>query len=305
VKTALVFPGQGSQAVGMGRDLSDAYPAAAAIFAAADEILGQPLSKVIFEGPEETLKETANTQLAVFVMNHVCYSMYAASGGTFDFALGHSLGEYNALVAAGVIDFATALQLVQQRATFMNEQAQARPGKMLAVLGLSDEEVAAVFGRFSGHGTAEIANYNCPGQVVISGDTYAMDEMAGLMTEAGAKKVVPLKVSGAFHSPLMAEAERRLIAVLETTEFADATVPVCSNFTGMLSTGADALKESLHWQMTMPVQWTKSIETVNAAGAGRFVEAGPGRVLTGLIKRIITEDVELVNVNSVETLEAL
>ena len=303
VKTALVFPGQGSQAVGMGHDLRDAYPAAAAIFAAADEILGRPLSKTIFEGPEEALKETANTQLAVFVMNHVCYSAYAAAGGVFDFALGHSLGEYNALVAAGATDFETALRLVEKRATFMNEQAQARPGKMLAVLGLSDDRVAEVFGQFSGHGTAEIANYNCPGQVVISGDGYAMDEMAELLTQAGAKKVVPLKVSGAFHSPLMAEAERRLIAVLETIDFADTAVPVCSNFTGLLSTNGEALKESLHWQMTMPVQWTKSIETVAAAGAGRFVETGPGRVLTGLIKRITPEDVELININDKETLE--
>ncbi len=302
-KTALVFPGQGSQAVGMGFDLRDAYPAAAAVFAAADEILGRALSAIIFEGPAEVLQTTGNTQLAVFVMNHVCYSLYAGAGGTFDFALGHSLGEYNALVAAGAIDFEAALRLVDKRSAFMNEQALARPGKMLAVLGLADEEVAEVFSKFSGHGVAEIANYNSPGQVVISGDTFAMDEMAELMQAAGAKKVVPLKVSGAFHSPLMAEAERRLIEVLETTEFVDAGVPVCSNFTGLLSTDGAALRESLHWQMTMPVQWTKSVQTVAAAGAGRFVEAGPGRVLTGLIKRILPEGVELVNINSVETLE--
>jgi [acyl-carrier-protein] S-malonyltransferase len=303
--TALCFPGQGSQAVGMGTDLRDAYTEAAAIFAAADDILGRPLSKIIFEGPEEALKETINTQLAVFVMNHVCYSLYTAEGGVFDFAMGHSLGEYNALVAAGCMDFETALKLVEKRATFMNEQAAVREGKMLAVLGLSDEEVAIAFAKFSGHGVAEMANYNCPGQVVISGDGYAMDEMAELLKEAGAKKIVPLKVSGAFHSPLMAEAERRLIEVLETLTFNDAIVPVCSNFTGLLSTDGEALKQVLHWQMTMPVQWTKSVETVLAEGAGTFVEAGPGRVLAGLIKRIAPEDVEIINVNSVETLEAL
>jgi [acyl-carrier-protein] S-malonyltransferase len=302
-KTALVFPGQGSQSVGMGRDLREHYPAAAAVFAAADEILDRPLSPIIFDGPEEVLQATGNTQLAVFVMNHVCYSLYAGAGGTFDVTLGHSLGEYNALVAAGVIDFETALRLVDKRSSFMNEQALTHPGKMLAVLGLSDEEVTEVFSRFSGHGVAVIANYNCPGQVVISGDTFAMDEMAELLRSAGAKKVVPLRVSGAFHSPLMAEAERKLIEVLEATEFADAGVPVCSNFTGLLSTDGAALRESLHWQMTMPVQWTKSVQTVAAAGASRFVEAGPGRVLTGLIKRILPEGIELININSVETLE--
>lgn len=304
-KTALCFPGQGSQTVGMGIDLRDAYPEAAAIFEVADEILGRPLSSVIFEGPEETLKETINTQLAVFVMNHICYSLFAVEGGVFDFALGHSLGEYNALVAAGCIDFENALRLVEKRATFMNEQTKVREGKMLAVLGLSDEEVAEAFGKFSGHGVAEMANYNCPGQVVISGDGYAMDEMAEILKEAGAKKVVPLKVSGAFHSPLMAEAERRLIEVLETINFADAVVPVCSNFTGLLSTDGDALKETLHWQMSMPVQWTKSIETVLAEGAGTFIEAGPGRVLAGLIKRIAPPETEIINVNNVETLESL
>ncbi len=304
-KTGLVFPGQGSQVVGMGRDLDELYPAAAAIFRAADEILERSLSSIIFNGPEEVLQSTGNTQLAVFVMNHICYSMYAGAGGSFNFCLGHSLGEYNALVAAGVIDFETALRLVDQRSSFMNEQALAHPGKMLAVLGLSDEEVAEVFSRFSGHGVAVIANYNSPGQVVISGDTFAMDEMGELMRAAGAKKVVPLKVSGAFHSPLMAEAERQLIEVLETTEFADAGVPVCSNFTALLSTDGAALRESLHWQMTMPVLWTKSVQTVAAAGAGRFVEAGPGRVLTGLIKRIIPGNVELVNINNVESLQLL
>ena len=304
VKTALLFPGQGSQIVGMGRDLYDAYPEAAAVFRAADDILGRPLSQIVFEGPEDALRETANTQLAVFVLNQACYSLYAAADGDFDYSLGHSLGEYNALVAAGVIDFETALRLVEKRATFMNEQALARPGKMLAILGLADDAVSAVFGKFTGHGVAEIANYNCPGQVVISGDAYAMDEMAELMRAAGAKKVVTLKVSGAFHSPLMAEAERRLIAVLDSIDFADAAVPVCSNFTGLLSTSGEALKESLHWQMTMPVQWTKSVQTVADEGTRRFVEAGPGRVLTGLVKRIMPEDVELININSVETMQA-
>lgn len=304
-KVALCFPGQGSQAVGMGIDLRDAYPEAAAIFEVADDILGRPLSKLIFEGLEEELKETINTQLAVFVMNHICYSLFVTEGGTFDFALGHSLGEYNALVAAGCMDFETALKLVEKRASFMNEQAAAREGKMLAVLGLSDEEVAEAFGKFSGHGIAEMANYNCPGQVVISGDGYAMDEMTEILKEAGAKKIVPLKVSGAFHSPLMAEAERRLIEILETLEFTDAEVPVCSNFTGMLSTDGEALKQTLHWQMTMPVQWTKSVETVLGEGVGTFVEVGPGKVLAGLIKRIAPPETIIININSVETLESL
>lgn len=304
-KVALCFPGQGSQAVGMGSDLRGAYPEAVAIFAAADEILGRPLSQLMFKGPEGELKETINTQLAVFVMNHVCYSLYAAEGGTFDFALGHSLGEYNALVAAGVIDFETALRLVEKRAYFMNDQTKAREGKMLAVLGLSDEQVAAAFASFSGNGIAGAANYNSPGQVVISGDGYAMDEMAEIMKEAGAKKIVPLKVSGAFHSPLMAAAERKLAGVLNGIEFTDAAVPVCSNSTGMLADEGEKIKQALYSQMTSAVQWTKSIQAVLSEGATTFVEAGPGRVLAGLIRRIAPEGTRIINVNSVETLEAL
>ncbi len=300
-KTAFVFPGQGSQSVGMGRDLYERYPDAAAVFDRGDGLLGWSLSHLMFEGPVESLNETIHTQPAVYVMNHACFTLLSSMGEPFDFALGHSLGEYNALTAAGVIDFDTGLKAVERRAALMNEAATARPGKMLAVLGLDDETVTGL--ALDTLGVAVVANYNCPGQVVISGEVGAIDALADELLKAGAKKVVPLPVSGAFHSPLMAGAETAVNDILDSIEFKDARVPVCSNFTGLLSTDGAALKTTLQWQMTGAVQWTKSIQTVLEAGAERFVEAGPGRVLAGLIKRIAGSGIEITSVNSVETLE--
>jgi [acyl-carrier-protein] S-malonyltransferase len=294
-KTALVFPGQGSQAVGMGRDIYEAYPAAAAVFDTADKLLNRSLTGMMFDGPFELLTETVNTQLAVFVMNHACFTLYQAGSKPFDFVLGHSLGEFNALVAAGVFSYEEGLSLVVQRGSLMQEAAMRRIGKMLAVLGLDEAAAAKLVDKASARGFVGIANYNCPGQIVISGDAAILDSIQDELLQAGAKKVVEVPVNGAFHSPMMAAAADEFREDLNDVEFKTPIVPVCSNFTGEISTEPAVIKEALRSQMTGSVQWTKSVEAVTNAGAGRFVELGEGRILSGLIKRTAGPDVEIIN----------
>ncbi len=283
-KTALLFPGQGSQVVGMGKDIYENHPEAAAVFDRADQLLNRDLTKLMFEGPAESLSETVNTQLAIFVMNHASYTLYKKAGRPAAFVLGHSLGEYNALAAAGVFDFEEGLALVAERGSLMQEAAQRRRGKMLAVLGLEDDEVNRIVAKAGGF--LSVANYNCPGQVVVSGESAAVDALKERFAEAGAKKVVELNVSGGFHSPLMAAAADEFKEDLSNVEFRQASIPVCSNYTGKLSSDPETLREAVKQQMTGSVQWTRSVRTVIGAGAGRFVELGSGRILSGLVKRI-------------------
>lgn len=292
-KTALIFPGQGSQAVGMGREIYESYPEAAAVFDRADKLLNRNLAKLMFDGPLGKLTETVNTQLAIYVMNHASYVLYKKSGRPADFALGHSLGEFNALVAGRVLDFEDGLALVAERGSLMQEAAARRPGKMLAVLGLEDDEVSRVVTSASGLGILSVANYNCQGQVVVSGDSAAIESLKGIFTEAGAKKVVELNVGGGFHSPLMAMAADEFKEDLSNVEFKPALIPVCSNYTGELSREPGVLLDALKRQMTGPVQWTKSVTTVCSAGAGRFIELGAGRILSGLVKRIAGTDTHI------------
>ncbi|MFA5867418.1 MAG: ACP S-malonyltransferase [Actinomycetota bacterium] len=294
-KTAIMFPGQGSQAVGMGRDICAIHPEAAAVFDRADQLLNRDLTELIFDGPAEILNETVNTQLAVYAMNHAAYVLYKKSGRPADFSLGHSLGEYNALVAARVIDFDEGLALVAERGSLMQEAASRRSGKMLAVLGLEDDEVSRIVSDAPSGGFLSVANYNCPGQVVVSGESTAVDVLKERFADAGAKKVVELNVSGGFHSPLMAAAADEFKEDLNNAEFAQASIPVCSNFTGELSSDPEVLRDALKQQMTGSVQWTKSVKTVMNAGAGRFVELGEGKILSGLVKRIAGSDASIDN----------
>lgn len=294
-KTALIFPGQGSQEVGMGRDLYESYPAAAAVFERADGLLNRNLTEIMFNGPLEKLTETVNTQLALYVMNHVSFVLYKNSGRPADFALGHSLGEYNALVAAEVLDFEDGLALVAERGSLMQEAAARRPGKMLAVLGLADDAVARIVEDASGSGFVSVANYNCPGQVVVSGESAVIDSLKERFAKAGAKKVIELNVSGGFHSPLMAAAADEFKEDLSNVEFKPAVMPVCSNYTGALSQDPEVLLDALKQQMTGSVQWTKSVNAVIEQGVDKFVELGAGRTLSGLVKRIAGPDAVIVN----------
>lgn len=292
-KTALLFPGQGSQEVGMGKDIYEKYPKVAAIFDRADKLLNRNLAELMFNGPVEQLTETINTQLAIYVMNHASLALYKGSGRPADFALGHSLGEYNALVAADVLDFEDGLALVAERGNLMQEASARRPGKMLAVLGLTDEAVRDVVEATPGF--VSVANYNSPGQVVVSGESALIDSLREKFAKAGAKKVVELKVGGGFHSPLMAAAADEFKEDLSNVEFKPASMPVVSNYTGDLSTDPGLLLAALKEQMTGSVQWTKSVNTVVSQGVSTFVELGAGRVLSGLVKRIAGPDAVIIN----------
>jgi [acyl-carrier-protein] S-malonyltransferase len=293
-KTAFVFPGQGSQSVGMGKDLFERYSGTTDVLSAADEFLGFNIRDLCLNGPEERLNQTRNTQLAMFVVNHIAGCMLKEKSVSPGLVLGHSLGEYNAIVTAGVLGFSDALRLVQIRADLMQKAASVSPGKMIAVLGL-DSDIAEKVA--TGNGTY-IANYNCPGQVVLSGEEAKIGLTARALEKAGAKRVVELNVSGAFHSPIMQPAAEEFSKHLDMVAFEDAEIPVISNFTGYVSMDKDEIKNALKQQMTGSVRWQTSVGTALSQGVNEFVEAGSGKVLSGLIKRI-TADNEKVMILSV------
>lgn len=296
--TGYLFPGQGSQHVGMLKDLADASPAARRTFAEADDVLGFALSRLCFEGPEETLTDTVNAQPALLATAIAALRALAEEGGAeleediTDAApnalAGHSLGEYSALVAAGSLTFADGLRLVRTRGRLMKEAGTRSPGLMAAVLGLDEAQVAALCGEAAQAtgGVAQVANDNCPGQVVISGDRLGMEAAMAALTAAGAKRVMPLAVSIAAHSPLMASAVAELRAAIAATPIRPPALPVYANTTAAPLTSADAVRAELGAQLTGSVRWTQSIQAMAAAGITRFVEVGPGEVLTGLVKRI-------------------
>lgn len=288
--TALVFPGQGSQQVGMGADLAAAYPAARQAFEEADEVLGVALSRLCFDGPEDALSDTLNTQPALYVMGAAILRVLAAELGEVRPAMvaGHSLGELTALHAANALEFAPGLRLVRERGRLMKETGTHHPGAMAAVLGLDAEAVRALCATVSAQ-TGQplvLANDNCEGQLVISGDRAAVEAAVPLALEAGAKRAIPLAVSVASHSPLMSVITDDFRAALDATEFSTPTIPVIGNVNASPLTSVDAIRAELAAQLTSTVRWTESVLAMRQAGIVTFVEIGPKDVLTGLIKRI-------------------
>lgn len=286
---AFVFPGQGSQAVGMGKSLYDTYPTAKNILDKANEVLGYSLTELCFNGPEETLKQTQHAQPALFSVSIATYRILKEKGLEPKFVAGHSLGEYSALVAAGGLDFEAGLKLVAERGRLMAEAGKSEPGTMAAVLGMSDDEIRAVCEEISKTvGVVVVANYNCPGQVVVSGSVVGVQEAIKKLKEMK-KKAIPLPVSGAFHSPLLKDAGEQFSKVLDGVEFHPASLPVVSNATAEASIDAVVLKSALARQMTSSVLWESSVKKMVEQGAKTFVEVGTGSVLSGLIKKINKE----------------
>lgn len=283
---AYVFPGQGSQFSGMGKDLYENNAQARALFNKANEILGFEITKVMFEGTDDELKQTNVTQPAIFLHSVILASTVA------DFApemvAGHSLGEFSALVAAGALSFDDALRLVAQRAAAMQRACELTPSTMAAVLGLDDEKIEQICASVEGE-VVVAANFNCPGQVVISGSHEGVRLAGEKLKEAGAKRVLPLPVGGAFHSPLMEPAREELAAAIENTQFTEPRCPIYQNVNAQAATDVATIKANLISQLTAPVRWTQSVKNMVADGATEFVECGPGKVLQGLVKKIAPE----------------
>jgi [acyl-carrier-protein] S-malonyltransferase len=289
VVTVLVFPGQGAQKVGMGRDLAERFSAARDTFAEIDDALDAPLSRLMWEGPESELTLTHNTQPAILAHSAAVLAVVREALGAVVLAAGHSLGEYSAYIAAGSLSVADAARLVRRRGELMLEAGLARPGAMSAVLGLDTEAVAMCCAEASGaDGVAVAANLNAPDQTVISGDPNAVASAGERCKAAGARRVLPLKVSGAFHSPLMGPAVPGLRAALEAVEFGEPAYPVVANATAAPVGTAEEARALLVDQLTAPVRWVDCMRTAaRLHPEARFVEAGPGTVLTGLLKRIV------------------
>ncbi len=289
MKKAYVFPGQGSQFPGMAKDLYNNNPKAKEMLERANEILGFRITDVMFEGTAEDLKATKVTQPAVFLHSTVLAACY--EGFEPDMVAGHSLGEFSALAAAGAVAFEDALRLVAIRANAMQKCCEAVPGTMAAIIGLPNETVEAICAETEG--TVVAANYNSDGQVVISGEKEAVEAACVKAKEAGAKRALPLAVSGAFHSPLMEPARVELAEAIEKTTFNAPKCPVYQNVSAQAETDPQTIKSNLLKQLTSPVRWTQSVKAMVADGAGYFMEIGPGAVLQGLIKRTAGPDVTL------------
>ncbi|MCD8264436.1 MAG: ACP S-malonyltransferase [Tannerellaceae bacterium] len=281
---AYVFPGQGAQFVGMGKELYDNNPLAKELFEKANEILGFRITDLMFAGTDEDLKQTKVTQPAIFLHSVI---LAKTLGDDFkpEMTAGHSLGEFSALITAGALSFEDGLTLVYKRAMAMQKACEANPSTMAAVLGLPDETVEAICAGIMDE-VVVCANYNCPGQLVISGSIKGIDEACGKLTAAGAKRALKLKVGGAFHSPLMEPAREELAAAIEATMFAQPICPVYQNVNAKPSTDPETIKANLIAQLTAPVRWTQSVQNMIADGATSFIELGPGNVLQGLVKKI-------------------
>lgn len=304
-KTAFIFPGQGAQSVGMGKDAFDAVPAARDLFLAADEQLGFPLSSIIFNGPDEDLKQTVNTQPALLATSMAYLEAIRGKGIEPDYVAGHSLGEYSALVCAGVLSFEEAVSIVRARGEYMEAAVPGGQGAMAAVLGADREALSELCKSITAEGhVVELANMNCPGQIVISGSAQGVAAAAERVKEAGGKRAIPLEVSGPFHSTLMKEAANRLADKLEQAAFNTPSVPVVANVTARPVEDAAAIRGLLVEQVYSPVLWHDSVEWMIAQGVDTFVEIGPGSVLSGLIKKI-DKSVKVINVNSLDSVSSL
>lgn len=284
MKKAYVFPGQGAQFVGMGKDLYESNALAKELFEKANDILGFRITDLMFGGTDEDLRQTKVTQPAVF-LHSVILALTLGEQFKPDMTAGHSLGEFSALVAAGALSFEDGLRLVSKRAMAMQKACEATPSTMAAVLALPDEKVEEICSTIKGE-TVVCANYNCPGQIVISGTIAGIDLACEKMLAAGAKRALKLKVGGAFHSPLMEPAREELAAAIEETPIHAPLCPVFQNVSTVGETDPETIKANLIAQLTAPVRWTQSIRNMIAAGAGCFVELGPGAVLQGMIKKI-------------------
>ncbi|RTE54992.1 [acyl-carrier-protein] S-malonyltransferase [Arenibacter aquaticus] len=283
---AYVFPGQGAQFVGMGLDLYEKYPEAQELFEKANDILGFAITDLMFEGTAEDLKETKVTQPAIF-LHSVIMSKVMGEDFKPDMVAGHSLGEFSALVANGVLNFEDGLKLVSQRAKAMQKACELQPSTMAAVLGLEDSVVEKVCSEIEG--IVVPANYNCPGQLVISGEVEAINTACEKLKEAGARRALVLPVGGAFHSPLMEPAREELAAAIEATDFSPPSCAIYQNVPTTAVTDPEAIKANLIAQLTAPVKWTQSVQQMVADGATLFTEVGPGKVLQGLVKKIHKE----------------
>lgn len=303
-KTALVFPGQGAQSVGMGHDAFVADERAKACFEQADRLLGYALSELAFNGPEEQLKLTYNTQPALLVTSIAYYELAKSAGITADYVAGHSLGEYTALVAAGALSFTDAVTIVRKRGEYMDQAVPAGQGAMAAVLGAERADLAALCAEITSSGApVELANVNCPGQIVVSGSKEGVAAVVGRGKEAGAKRVIPLEVSGPFHSSLMKPAADKLALTLEGAAWSNAAIPVVANVHAAPETDADTIRRLLVEQVYSPVLWEDSVRRMIDEGVDTFVEIGPGSVLAGLIKKT-SRDVRCVSLNSLQAIEA-
>ncbi len=297
-KIAFVFPGQGAQAVGMGKDAYDGNAASRDVFDRADSALGFSISKLSFEGPEEELRQTANTQPALLATSIALLEAYKSQGIRPDYVAGHSLGEYSALVAAGVLGFEDAIRLVRARGQFMEQAVPSGQGAMAAVLGAERDALAALCADVTSKvGTVELANVNCPGQIVVSGSAEGVAEVGVRGKEAGAKRVIPLEVSGPFHSSLMKPAADKLATELAKVVFNDAAVPVIANVNAQPVTSGEELRQLLVEQVVSPVQWEDTVKQLIAEGVDTFVEIGSGTVLSGLIKKT-DKSVQVISVNT-------
>ena len=323
---AFLFPGQGSQAVGMGADIFEASEPARRVFAAADEALGFSLSNLCFSGPEDTLRETINAQPAIVTVSlALLATLQEALASTHSsswssplvpsFTAGHSVGEYAALVASGALDMQDAIKLVRERGRLMHHEGTVCPGSMAAVIGMDEEPLQEVCREMSaqssahpdanahvGMGQVAIANYNAPGQIVISGEQSALNAAMELAKARGARRVIPLAVSGAFHSPVMQPASGGLARAIATTTVRDAAIPVIGNITAAPLTHADDIREEMAQQIASPVQWIRTINYLTNAGITAFIEIGPGQALTGMVKRI-AKGVTTINISSAADLE--
>ena len=303
-KVAFVFPGQGSQTVGMGQDFFDAFQSVRDIYAQANDILGFDLARLSFEGPEEKLRQTELTQPALFVHSVAISLLLKSQNVEADMMAGHSLGEYSALTATGAISFEQGLRLVKLRGRLMQNAGKLQSGTMVAIIGLDFDHVGKICLEASGAGTVSPANFNSPGQVVISGSIDGVKEAMRLATEMGAKKIIELNVSGAFHSLLMQPAREIFGQALKEVNFSTPEVPVFFNVTAKPSNDVKRIGMLLEEQLTSPVLWSNSIENMIAAGANQFLEVGSGNVLTGLIRRI-NRDVATKTVGTLSQLETV
>ena len=297
---AFVFPGQGSQAVGMGRALAETSPAAAAVFRAADDALGEPISRLAWDGPEEELNRTENAQPALLAASIAYLAAVRERWAALEvdvpepaFAAGHSMGQYSALVAAGALDLADAVRLVRTRGQLLQSSGAGREGRMAAIIGLDDANLPELVAQASAHGIFGVANRNSPGQVVVSGERAAVEAALGIAKALGARRAVELPVSVAAHSPLMAEAAAGMRAVLAGITFRDPHPALLANADASPITTADACRAELVNHLTTGVDWVGAIEAMRHRGVTTFIEVGPGRVLTGLIKRIAADAVTL------------